>query len=122
MSVSVCVCLFNAYFVCLLAVGLELVVLVALIYFYVSNICEQSSWTPPTYVLIVMSDPTQITKLEEYKTQINAATVSNDEDGDLMDTVTLANIEVRLFQESKRTCNKFIPAPNKKPRTTVPAA
>ena len=69
-----------------------------------------------------MSDPTQITKLEEYKTQINEKTVSNDENGDLMDTVSAANIEVRLFQESKRTCNKFIPAPNKKPRTTVPAA
>ena len=121
MSVSVCVCLFNAYFVCLLAVGLELVVLVALIYFYVSNICEQSSRTPP-YVLIVMSDPTQMTKLEEYKSAINAATVSNDEDGDLMSTVVLANAEVKLFQESKRTCNKFIPVPKKKARTTAPAA
>ena len=77
---------------------------------------------PPTYVLIVMSDPTQITKLEVYKTLINAATVLNDPSGDLMHTVSLANIEVRLFQESKRTCLKFIPAPNKKPRTTVPAA
>ena len=46
MSVSVCVCWFNAYVVCLLAVGLKLVVLVALIYLYVSNMCEQSSRTP----------------------------------------------------------------------------
>ena len=82
-------------------------------------------WTEfadPPYVLIVMSDPTQITKLEEYKTQINAATVANDEDGDLMSTVVLANAEVKLFQESKRTCNKFIPVPKKKARTTAPAA
>ena len=73
----------------------------------------------PPYVLIVMSDPTQITKLEEYKTKINAATVANNACGDLMDTVGLANVEVRLFQESKRTCNKFIPVAKKKPRTQV---
>ena len=69
-----------------------------------------------------MSDPTQITKLEEYKTKINAAVVSNDCDGELMSTVRLANVEVKLFQESKRTCNKFLPAPKKKAKTTVPVA
>ena len=73
-------------------------------------------------MLIVIAEPTQITKLEEYKTLINKATVCNDENGDLMSIVALANTEVKLFQESKRTCNKFIPVPKKKARTTVPAA
>ena len=72
------------------------------------------------YVLHFWESLAQITQLDKLKTEINTAVGKQDQN--LMDLVKQANVEVKLFKETIKTCTKIMPPPAKKAKTQVPAA
>ena len=76
-----------------------------------------------TLVCVVPILQTLIECLEKLQGQIYASAASNDMEGILMATVKEANEEIKSFQESKKSAQKFLPErPKKKAKTTLASA